>query len=239
MTWQLRSAWTRKDKRRPSVVLRAVIAAVFYALAPSAASADLILDLQAEFILRFPMFIEWPANSTVGNSSKPFVIGVFGNDDLFDALRATTKQTRIKAKRVELRKIYNLSGLDYCQIVFVAGSKDDQLPEILDHLSGKPILTIGATPKFAEQGVMINFKTEGETIRFELNDPAAATAGLRFASQFLALGDATAKPSRARATRTPNPPKATATATATQIPVPSPAATPGQLGVGSADLRGP
>ena len=61
------------------------------------------------------------------------------------------------------------------------------LPRILSHTDSKPILTIGDTNGYAAAGVLINFYTSGETVRFEMNESAIERSGLKVSARLLKL----------------------------------------------------
>ncbi len=50
-----------------------------------------------------------------------------------------------------------------------------------------PILTVGEMDRFGEQGGIINFFSEGNKVRFEINVGAAEKARLKISSQLLSL----------------------------------------------------
>jgi hypothetical protein len=166
-----------------------LMAALVVLFNPVSGPADsMVSELQAEFIGRFPQFIEWPSNSSVTDSSAPFVIGVYGDSDILTALERITGKTRILGKQVEARRITSLSAVDSCQIVFVARSQHEQLSAILGRTRGKPILTVSDTAGFGKRGVIINFTVDGASLKFEINQSAADANGLRLAPKLLALG---------------------------------------------------
>jgi hypothetical protein len=174
---------------RRTIKIGLLVAALVVLFNPVPGPAEnMISELQAEFIGRFPQFIEWPANSSVSDSSAPFVIGVYGDSEVLAALERITGKTKILGKQVEARKITSISSVDSCQIVFVAKSQREQLSAILGQTRGKPILTVGDTAGFGRQGVIINFTVEGSSLKFEINQSAADANGLRLAPKLLALG---------------------------------------------------
>ena len=74
-----------------------------------------------------------------------------------------------------------------CQILFVSGSEQVDTAKILRLLDGASVLTVGEVEQFAERGGIINFKTEDNKIRFEINPDAAKRAKLELSSQLLKL----------------------------------------------------
>ena len=74
-----------------------------------------------------------------------------------------------------------------CHILFISGSEKGRLPQILKQLNGRNVLTVGEMPGFTETGGMINFVLEGTKIRFQINNEAANSAGLKISSKLLNL----------------------------------------------------
>jgi hypothetical protein len=54
-------------------------------------------------------------------------------------------------------------------------------------LTGASVLTVGEVEGFTETGGMINFFREGTKIRFQINQGAATSAGLKISSKLLSL----------------------------------------------------
>jgi hypothetical protein len=153
------------------------------------AQDNIVEELKAQYIERFPGFIEWPAGSSVGDTAAPFVIGVIGRSDLRPSLEGIARRAKIKGKQVEVRSISSLSQINGCQVLFISRSERGRLGEILGQARGNAVLTIGDTDGFASRGVMINFFTNGDSLRFKINKSSAEAAGLRMADKLLSLGE--------------------------------------------------
>jgi hypothetical protein len=52
---------------------------------------------------------------------------------------------------------------------------------------------VGETDRFIETGGMINFVAEGNKIRFQINEVAAESAGLKISSKLLSLASRPAR----------------------------------------------
>ena len=74
-----------------------------------------------------------------------------------------------------------------CQILFIGESQQKRAPSLLTRIQGNPILTVGDTEHFVQDGGMIGFLLEENKIRFEINLEAAEHAKLRLSSRLLAL----------------------------------------------------
>ncbi len=149
---------------------------------------DFEYKVKAEFLERFTRFIEWPDESALNNSDKSFCICVTGKNPFGSYLNDMASQVKIKGKPVEIHQIEQLTAeLPKCQILFIARSEKDRLADILKLTHDKPVLTVGDTKGFAEDGVLVNFFTSGSYIRFEVNIERAEKSKLKFSSRLLKL----------------------------------------------------
>jgi hypothetical protein len=157
------------------------------AISAPAQEIDRVFVIQAAFINQFTQLTEWPANAITGDV---FVIGIIGKSDMQQALEALARDNvKMKGKRINIRVIEQLSEVDGCQLLFIAGSEKSRLSDILNAVKNKPILTIGDTKGFAKNGVMINLGNRGETVQFMVNPRSATDAGLRFSENLLKLAE--------------------------------------------------
>ena len=102
-------------------------------------------------------------------------------------------------ERVEVRTLadWNLlrgtSGgvqtLSACDYLYVPESQNQFLEAIRAALDGLPVLTIGESSDFAIAGGMIGFVREGARLRYQINQDAIATAGLRLETVVLQHGE--------------------------------------------------
>jgi hypothetical protein len=149
---------------------------------------DFEYKVKAEFLERFTRFIDWPADSAINTNDKSFCICVTGKSPFGSYLNEMANQVKIKGKPVEIHQIEQLTAeLPKCQILFIARSEKDRLADILKLTQDKPILTVGDTRGFAEDGVLVNFYTSGNYIRFEVNIDRAEKSKLKFSSRLLKL----------------------------------------------------
>jgi hypothetical protein len=167
-----------------------VVVVVATALVVTATAQELVTKLEAEFLERFTRFIEWPASSSVSDPASPFVIGVVNHPQILDSLNQMAATTSFKGKRLEVRRIESVNQALSCNVVFVGPGDRDRFREIVAGVAGRPVLVVSDSSGYGRQGSMINFLTEGEFVRFEVNRNAAEANGLRFAPELLALGEA-------------------------------------------------
>jgi hypothetical protein len=137
---------------------------------------------KAAQIYSFTKFIDWPAKK-FPTSSSPFIIGVWGSDDITGFLREAFQSRRIKDRPVEIRHLTNKAELPSCHLVFVSRSEKDRLGPILYEMRHENILSVGESDNFLRAGGVISFlNVDGET-RFQLNLSAASRESLKVSSK--------------------------------------------------------
>ena len=164
-----------------------LIAASLLAIAQTRGESRLSeYEVKAAFLYKFATYVRWPPQSAAVTDA-PFVIGVIGKDPFGRALDAVMKGQSVHGRAVVVKRLARPEEALRCQVVFVCSSERGALRQILGTLNGAPVLTVGDTDRFAEQGGMINLTTEENHIRFEINKRAIDRAGLKVASQLLGL----------------------------------------------------
>jgi len=150
-------------------------------------SAPLEYEVKAAFLFRFAQFVEWPAD-TFKQASEPFTYCTMGQDPLREALERTLDGKTIGQRPLRVEHVNREGKIDECQVLFVGGVGDKKhVAETLAKTRTLPILTVGETDQFAENGGAIGFCTEDNKIRFEVNLDAAGKAGLKISAKLLAL----------------------------------------------------
>lgn len=178
---------------------------VLFLLARTQAVADSIsgreYQLKAAFLYNFMMFIDWPQEKMPADG-QPIIIGVLGKnpfENAFEPLKSKqVKERNIAVKYFEgleeLKKAgpenmnRQLAEIRKCHLLFICSSEKNVLKEIINHVNGYNILTVGDMPGFLESGGgVINFVVEDDKIRFEINAIAALQSRLEIRSQLLRL----------------------------------------------------
>ena len=141
---------------------------------------------KAAQIYSFTKFIDWPAKK-FPSSESPFIIGVYGSDDITDFLRESFQTRRIKDRPVEIRHLTNKAELPGCHLVFVSRSESGRLGTVLYEMRHENILSVGESDNFLKSGGVINFlNVEGAT-RFQINLGAASRESLKVSSKLLPI----------------------------------------------------
>lgn len=162
--------------------MRAVLVAALLASAsvavPNAQEVSQEYQIKAAYLYNFLKYVEWqePVDRT-------FKICVAGQNPFGGVLEALTKNERVRGNPVQTELILGFEP--GCDVIFTP--RTSNIPAYLQGAAGMPILTVGETPRFIEQGGIVNFFLENGKVRFEINRNAAERAGLRISSRLLQL----------------------------------------------------
>lgn len=136
-------------------------------------------DVKAAYLYNFPKFIELPGTDTL-------TLCIVGNDPFGKAINAL--QGSVTAgKRLVVKQVGSAEAIPECQILFISSSEEGKLESILKYARKKQILTIGDTPGYPQQGVIINFYLENNKVRIEINIDTAEQSKLKISSKLLNL----------------------------------------------------
>jgi len=143
-------------------------------------------DVKAAFLYNFTKFVDWPSSAFPDPSNLK--ICVLGDDPFGRSLLALAGENEeVGGHKLTVISKESLPRPGVCQILFISRSEREHLSQILASVKGSPVLTVGDTKGFADDGVIINFVLEGSKVRFEINTESADRAGIRISSKLLQL----------------------------------------------------
>ena len=134
--------------------------------------------IKAEYLVNFVKYIEWPENA-----KATILICVAGQNPFGTVLEGLIRNEQAGGKALTTDVI--LEPNPGCDVVFTP--RTSNVNAYLRAAAGKPMLTIGETPRFVEQGGMIGFLSENDNVLFEINRAAVEKARLRISSRLLQL----------------------------------------------------
>ena len=140
-------------------------------------------QVKAVYLYNFGKFVTWPSDFTERQQS--FDLCVLGADPFGVTLDQIVKGERLGGKPANVRRIAAPADADNCAIVFIAGSEERRLADVLPLLARRHVLTVSDMPRFTERGGIIGFVMEGDRVRFAVNQTAAQEAGLQLSSELL------------------------------------------------------
>ncbi len=137
--------------------------------------------LKAAFLFNFALFTEWPAE--VGGVINLCVDGTdpFGKE--IDVLQGKA----VGSRKIDVQRKHAGESLADCQIVFIAPSAIGRLPQVLESVRGRPVLTVADSVGAARRGVALNLDVNQNKVSFQVNLQATRAAGLNLSSRLLRL----------------------------------------------------
>jgi hypothetical protein len=141
---------------------------------------------KAEFINSFTRFVDWPARKFTQPDS-PFVIGVYGTDNISALLQESIQDRQIKGRPAVIKHLMNKEELRACHVLFISRSERDRLGPILGEVRRENVLTVGECDNFLGKGGIVNFVTVGGQVRFQISTDAATREKLTVSSHLLQL----------------------------------------------------
>jgi hypothetical protein len=124
---------------------------------------------KAVFLVKIASFIDWPDDSNINDTSKPFVLGFIGEDTEGKELKSIFSQMKIKEKQVEIRLISRIEEISSCNLLFIAQTGKIEYSKVFEMIKEKPILTVINARGMAQKGFHIGIYLRREKLRFEVN----------------------------------------------------------------------
>jgi hypothetical protein len=141
-------------------------------------------QVKATYLSKFGRFVEWPAKVAQAPSDS-FSICVLGQDPFGPALNVVIADETIAGKSVVAKRIPAPQDAANCRVLFISSSENTRLKQILIMLGDTSVLTVSDLPEFTQRGGMVQFVSEGDRVRFEVNLATAERAGLTLSSELL------------------------------------------------------
>jgi hypothetical protein len=142
-------------------------------------------EIKAAYLYNFINYVDWPAG-TLPPSGGTLTIGIVGENPFGLAMDPLSGKS-IKGHTLAVKQVATANELAQCQIVFICASEKLRLSEIFEQLKESKVLTVSETEGFASRGGIINFFSDRNKVRFEINADAARRTGLTISSELLKL----------------------------------------------------
>lgn len=144
-------------------------------------------EVKAAYIFNFTKFIKWPAGS-FDSPSSPYVLGIYGNDPFGSVIKKIIGNRQSNGRKWIVKYYSRPEQIKQCHILFITDVEQSELRQLVIHLKGKPVLTVGdEIENFCQQGGNINFTAKKSPKRFEINNKAAKNSKLTISSKLLML----------------------------------------------------
>ncbi len=140
-------------------------------------------EVYSMMVFNFVKYVQWPSN----DNSKEFVIGVVGNNDIYNTLNTWYAGKAKGTKTYVIKKFNNAAEVTDCQVVFIDRSKSNEFDAVNNKVKGKGTLVVTDRNGLGSKGSCINFKTVDEKLRFELNQQAIEASNLKVAGALTSM----------------------------------------------------
>jgi hypothetical protein len=140
-------------------------------------------EIHAAMLYNFIKYVQWPNETDPGD----FVVGVMGEENVFNTLKAWYDGKPKGNKKYVVRKLENAQQAGDCQVVYVGKSKNREFDNIKTNTTGKSVLTITDGNGLGHKGSCINFKVIDGKLKFELNQGTLNASNLKVSNQLSSM----------------------------------------------------
>lgn len=166
----------------PVLRLSAVPAAMALLALPSPAeAAPREVAVKADFLTKFPAYVDWPA-AVRPRPGASLNICILGGDPFGRLIDEAARGEQVDGHPLRVRRLKGPGQAGGCHVVFVQGSA----PSLLQALQGKPMLTV-TDARGGGEGGMIHFVSHEGRVRFNIDQSQAAKSGVGISSRLLGL----------------------------------------------------
>ncbi len=140
-------------------------------------------ELHSMMIYNFLKYIQWPETANSGQ----FVIGVMGDDDVYNTLNSWYGDKERQGRVLRVKKLASAAEAAQCQLVYIGRSSSDSFDAVQQSVQNNPTLVITDKNGLGQRGSGINFKIVNNRLKFELNQNALNASKLKVSSQLAAM----------------------------------------------------
>jgi len=143
-------------------------------------------QVKAALLFKFVRYTDWPAVA-FADASSPYVVGVAGRDPFGKDLEKVLEGKIVKGRKFLFKRVAADQDMRACHLLFVSSSERRRSADLLKKLAGMPVLTVGESSDFLDQGGVINFLIKNESVQFDINLEPARFARLKLDANLLAV----------------------------------------------------
>ena len=146
-------------------------------------------QLKAAFLFNFVKFTTWPAKA-FKDAKSPFCLGVVGQNPFDRVLREVVANETHQGRSFIVEELQATDDLRHCHLLFVSASLRNSAAELIQRLGSEPVLTVADHEGFLDQGGMIQFFQQDQSIRFAIDPARPEATGMKLSSKLRTLSRA-------------------------------------------------
>lgn len=140
-------------------------------------------EIHAAMLFNFIKYVQWPDEGAAGD----FVVGVMGEDNVFNTLKAWYDGKPKGAKKYVIKKLNTAADAASCHVVYLGKSKSKEFENIKSAIAGKPVLTVTDGNGLGQKGSCINFRVIDGKLKWELNQATFGSSNLKVSGQLASM----------------------------------------------------
>jgi hypothetical protein len=165
---------------RAAVVIVASVLSVFPRLHAQEATEN---DVKAAFIYNFTKFVEWP--DSPAQATQPVRVCVLADEEFNRSLDRILENETILGRRLVRAAPTSAQDARTCAILYISRGNAQRGAKLLSAVRDHPVLTVGESPRFLQEGGAIEFVLDHNRVRFDVSTTAMERAGLKVSSKLL------------------------------------------------------
>ena len=142
--------------------------------------------IKAAFLFNFSQYVEWPPD-TFKDANDPLTYCTIGDDPFQGELDESLNAKSVGRRPLRVQHLRPPENFQGCQILFIGANEKKRVTAVLETLKQSPVLIVGESNHFVQQGGTVGFLSEDNTIRFEVNLDAAQRARLNISATLLSV----------------------------------------------------
>ena len=176
-----------KPGRRGSSFVKLFIPVIIFLLQiPFSAKAqdETNYAIHANIIYHFTKYINWPEDKKSGD----FIIGIIGNQLLYDELKKNIADKMVGHQKIVIKKFSSSANSFNCHILFISDDESGNIKKISSKTAATSTLLVSESEGLAQKGSCINFVIVSDHLKLEINKTNIELRNLDIASELLQLG---------------------------------------------------
>ncbi len=171
-----------------TVFMVALTAMAFPSPEPAQAANVTEDELKLAVVYRLAKFVTWPAPEAHEEADTHFDLCI-DQRDIFEAARERLSGRSVRERPLRITLVDVDTSAPHCDLLYISEARASRYRELLATLDDAPVLTVGDSSEFNNNGGIVQLLTRDKRIRMQINIDAARRAGLDISSQLLSLAE--------------------------------------------------